>query len=101
MRSVLGSNHSNTMKIILLLLGLVLEAVYAQKDPNFAAHRSTIVHLFEWRFDDIADECENFLAPHGYGGVQVSFLNYLRRYLLIFFRFVIEKSNLYSLGNKI
>jgi len=31
-----------------------------------------IVHLFEWRWDDIADECERFLGPMGYCGVQVS-----------------------------
>ncbi|KAG7308847.1 hypothetical protein JYU34_006103 [Plutella xylostella] len=34
--------------------------------------RSTIVHLFEWKWKDIADECERFLAPMGYGGVQIS-----------------------------
>jgi len=31
-----------------------------------------IVHLFEWGFDDIAKECENFLGPKGYGAIQVS-----------------------------
>ncbi|HEY9640279.1 MAG TPA: alpha-amylase family protein, partial [Coleofasciculaceae cyanobacterium] len=30
------------------------------------------VHLFEWKWDDVAQECENFLAPNGYGAVQVS-----------------------------
>lgn len=30
-----------------------------------------IVHLFEWRFDDIAKECEQFLGPKGYAGIQV------------------------------
>ena len=30
-----------------------------------------IVHLFEWKWADIAAECENFLAPKGFGGVQV------------------------------
>ncbi|KAK8385633.1 hypothetical protein O3P69_016428 [Scylla paramamosain] len=32
----------------------------------------TIVHLFEWRWEDIALECKNFLAPMGFWGVQVS-----------------------------
>jgi alpha-amylase len=32
----------------------------------------TFVHLFEWRWDDIATECENFLGPKGYKAVQVS-----------------------------
>ena len=32
----------------------------------------TFVHLFEWRWPDIATECEAFLGPHGYSAVQVS-----------------------------
>lgn len=31
-----------------------------------------MVHLMDWRWHDIANECESFLAPYGYGGVQVS-----------------------------
>lgn len=45
--------------------------IHAQKDPNTLEGRSTIVHLFEWKFNDIADECERFLGPKGYAGVQV------------------------------
>jgi len=30
------------------------------------------VHLFEWRWSDIASECENVLGPVGYRAVQVS-----------------------------
>ncbi|KAJ4444270.1 hypothetical protein ANN_06062 [Periplaneta americana] len=56
----------------LLFLVAVLAFAQGQKDPNVWPDRSVIVHLFEWRFDDIADECENFLAPHGYAGVQTS-----------------------------
>nr|CAH7722336.1 unnamed protein product [Callosobruchus chinensis] len=29
--------------------------------------------MFEWHWDDIASECENFLGPKGFAGVQVSF----------------------------
>ncbi|XP_074599614.1 alpha-amylase-like [Brevipalpus obovatus] len=32
----------------------------------------TIVTLFEWNFDDVAEECEKFLGPYGYSAVQVS-----------------------------
>ncbi|CAH0398446.1 unnamed protein product [Chilo suppressalis] len=39
---------------------------------NMLPDRTTIVHLFEWKWRDIADECERFLAPKGYGGVQIS-----------------------------
>ena len=28
-------------------------------------HADTYVHLFEWRWPDIALECENFLGPNG------------------------------------
>ena len=30
------------------------------------------MQLFEWRWDDVARECEGFLAPNGYAAVQVS-----------------------------
>nr|CAI5854313.1 unnamed protein product [Callosobruchus analis] len=28
--------------------------------------------MFEWSWDDIANECETFLGPKGFAGVQVS-----------------------------
>ena len=31
-----------------------------------------MVHLFEWKHSDVAKECEEFLAPHGFCGVQVN-----------------------------
>jgi alpha-amylase len=34
--------------------------------------RTVIVHLFNWRWDDIATECEQFLGPNKFCGVQVS-----------------------------
>ena len=30
-----------------------------------------MVHLFEWKWNDIAKECEDFLQHYGYGAVQV------------------------------
>lgn len=33
---------------------------------------ANIVHLVEWKWDDIADECERYLAPNGFKGIQVS-----------------------------
>ena len=41
-------------------------------NPTCAPGRNTIVHLFEWKWSDIAAECERFLGPYGYCGVQVS-----------------------------
>ncbi|XP_058460013.1 alpha-amylase 2-like [Malaya genurostris] len=58
-----------------MLVGLVLglaTVVSGQFETNQWPNRSTIVHLFEWKWNDIADECERFLAPSGYAAVQVS-----------------------------
>ncbi|ESP93971.1 alpha-amylase [Pseudoalteromonas luteoviolacea] len=33
---------------------------------------STFVHLFEWSWADVANECETFLGPQGYKAVQIS-----------------------------
>nr|AGN55419.1 amylase [Pinctada fucata]AGN55420.1 amylase [Pinctada fucata] len=41
-------------------------------NPTCAPGRYTITHLFEWKWTDIADECEKFLGPYGYCGVQIS-----------------------------
>jgi alpha-amylase len=34
--------------------------------------RTVMVHLFEWKWKDIAKECREFLGPHGFSAVQVS-----------------------------
>lgn len=34
--------------------------------------RTVFVHLFEWKWSDIARECETWLGPKGFGAVQVS-----------------------------
>lgn len=44
----------------------------AQHDPLFQANRSTIVQLFEWTFEAVAEECERFLGPNGFGAVMLS-----------------------------
>ncbi|BBN83725.1 hypothetical protein PA25_37100 [Pseudoalteromonas sp. A25] len=36
------------------------------------AQPTTFVHLFEWSWPDVAQECETFLGPKGYAAVQVS-----------------------------
>lgn len=33
---------------------------------------TAFVHLFEWRWSDVASECETFLGPRGFEAVQVS-----------------------------
>ncbi|XP_078052959.1 alpha-amylase [Augochlora pura] len=62
------------MLAIAALLGLFSVAV-VQADhniPNYAPGHDGMVHLFEWKWKDIATECETFLGPMGFGGVQVS-----------------------------
>ena len=52
-----------------------VDVAYGQHDPNCADNRVAMVHLFEWKWTDIAAECERFLGPRGYCGVQVMRLN--------------------------
>lgn len=52
----------------LILSGLAFPSVTLANDvPG-----GVFVHLFEWRWNDIATECETFLGPKGYAAVQVS-----------------------------
>jgi len=60
------------MIIILIVCGAFLSTASAYKDPLVLHGRSVNVHLFEWKWTDIAKECENFLGPMGYGSVQIS-----------------------------
>jgi alpha-amylase len=53
------------MKTISVLLGFIAFSS-AQFDPHFIGNRQGIVHLFEWKWLDIAQECEEFLGPKGY-----------------------------------
>src|SRR5215217_5378630 len=40
--------------------------------PPAAGPRTVFVHLFEWKWTDIAQECERFLGPKGFAGIQIS-----------------------------
>lgn len=63
-----------------LLSGLLTAALVAfasgkfngdDNRPSTGAPGGVIVHLFDWKYDDIGKECEQFLGPNGYAGVQV------------------------------
>ena len=56
------------MKLGLTLFGLGA----AQWEAAYAPGHSGMVHLFEWGWDSIAEECEKFLGPKKWGAVQVS-----------------------------
>ncbi len=47
-----------------------LDATY--RASGKASAGEVFVHLFEWRWADIARECETFLGPVGYAAVQIS-----------------------------
>lgn len=67
--------NQNKMYSSILLIASIIGSTYAgnaYKDPHFLEGRSVVVHLMEWKYSDIAKECEEFLGPYGYGGVQVS-----------------------------
>ncbi|XP_055893860.1 alpha-amylase-like [Biomphalaria glabrata] len=56
--------------ILLVSVGLTY-GVAPYHDPHCGG-KQVIVHLFEWKWTDIAKECERFLGPKGFCGVQVS-----------------------------
>ncbi|XP_055893859.1 alpha-amylase-like [Biomphalaria glabrata] len=59
------------ISFFLMLQILVVGGVAPYHDPHCGG-KQVIVHLFEWKWTDIAKECERFLGPKGYCGVQVS-----------------------------
>ncbi|XP_052873465.1 alpha-amylase 4N-like [Anopheles cruzii] len=61
-----------------LLLALLVAKAGCQFNPHFKAKHHTIVQLFEWRYEDIENECRTFLGPNGFGGVQLSPVNEVR-----------------------
>nr|AAL92553.1 alpha-amylase [Bibio marci] len=61
--------------ITTILLSICYSSSFARHNPHQWNNRSGIVHLLEWKWTDIADECERFLAPNGFAGVQVSPVN--------------------------
>ena len=61
------------LKLIhILVLTQIILNVIAYKDPLVEPGRTVMIHLFEWKWTDIASECERFLAPKGYAAVQIS-----------------------------
>lgn len=62
------------MLFLFALLGCLLIGVNAEvyDDPQTWPNRTVMVHLFEWKYEDIAKECETFLSKYNYGAVQIS-----------------------------
>lgn len=56
------------MKIFLAFLSFLSLASQINAYSNYGAS----VQLFEWSWDDVANECEQYLSKKGFKGVQVS-----------------------------
>ncbi|MBL4826612.1 MAG: hypothetical protein JKY66_02660 [Spongiibacteraceae bacterium] len=61
------------IKYLISLTGIVCFTISGTLAVERPTHKKTVfVQLFEWRWDDIAKECENVLGPAGYAAVQIS-----------------------------
>ena len=62
-----NSRACGKLALALFCAGFVVAPVSAENKTS-----DTFVHLFEWSYQDIATECEIWLAPLGFKGVQIS-----------------------------
>lgn len=64
---------SSVWLLPLFLLSLAIPSSNADNfdNPQTWPNRTLMVHLFEWKYSDIAKECA-FLAKYNYGAVQIS-----------------------------
>ena len=60
------------MRLSLIVFMTLITIVCGQWETNYAPGHAGMVQLFEWHWDTIAEECETFLGPNKFGGVQVS-----------------------------
>jgi len=60
------------MHLPFLALATFVGQGFAYTETHCQDKKQVIVHLFEWSWDDIANECEQVLGPKGYCGVQTS-----------------------------
>ncbi|MBD1916145.1 alpha-amylase family protein [Phormidium sp. FACHB-322] len=75
---VLGAVSASSLLGLVMLLSpsalvpALSSEISATQAPIEAAPPTTLVHLFEWTWNDIATECETYLGPNGYRAVQIS-----------------------------
>ncbi|XP_022105424.1 uncharacterized protein LOC110987206 [Acanthaster planci] len=61
------------MARLFLLLAALCTTTWAQYwNPHMEKGRHVMVNLMSWKWKDVAEECERYLGPNGFGGVQVS-----------------------------
>ncbi len=68
--SVFSAVGAAAVAVAALFSSVATQPAQAQAAPPPA--RTAFVHLFEWKWTDIAKECETFLGPKGFAAVQVS-----------------------------
>ncbi|CEF68947.1 Alpha amylase family and Glycosyl hydrolase, family 13, catalytic domain and Alpha-amylase, C-terminal all beta domain and Glycosyl hydrolase, family 13, subfamily, catalytic domain and Glycosyl hydrolase, family 13, all-beta domain and Glycoside hydrolase, catalytic domain and Glycoside hydrolase, superfamily domain-containing protein [Strongyloides ratti] len=67
-----SSNKFTYFLTFLILISYTSSYNFYWYDELFTDDKQIIVHLFEWKWTDIANECETFLSKYGYGAVQIS-----------------------------
>lgn len=64
---------SSTLRKKIIATGMAIAfPILVAPSVKAAPQPTTFVHLFEWNWQDIAQECETYLGPKGYAAVQVS-----------------------------
>ena len=65
---------SKILTVLLAIFGFLGSSIYwtPAATAQTLSPRTVAVHLFEWKWPDIAQECESFLGPKGFAAVQVS-----------------------------
>ena len=76
---------SSVMSLQSDVIMLLLSGALAQNfnTPVCQDDRTVIVHLFNWKWTDIALECEMWLGPKGFCAVQVIYASMYERYTVI------------------
>jgi alpha-amylase len=71
-RRVVAAATTAVLAAGLITFGAVRRTDQAEASPATPGSRDVIVHLFQWPWASVANECTTMLGPKGFGGVQVS-----------------------------
>ncbi|MEV4708414.1 carbohydrate-binding module family 20 domain-containing protein [Actinoplanes sp. NPDC049316] len=71
-RQVVATVATAVLSAGLLAVGAVRQSDQAEASTASPGAKDVIVHLFEWPWASVANECTTVLGPKGFGGVQVS-----------------------------
>lgn len=71
---LLGTLSVGSTISLMALYQVTSSSMALPEPPNVGeqAEKTTIVHLFEWSWSDVAAECQTFLGPKGFKAVQIS-----------------------------